>query len=80
MMGVVVVDKCQGTITTHLRCGVPFSYHITLNLSLSSAVKEFLKLVISEPLRKVTGNTVGCLTHANHLALYYYNMWSSPDN
>jgi len=42
MMSVVVVDKCQGTITTHLRCGVPFSYHITLNLSLSSAVKEFL--------------------------------------
>jgi len=32
-------DKSQGSVAAHLKCGGLFSYHLTMDLSLSLVVK-----------------------------------------
>jgi len=43
--GVVINNKSQGSVATHLRCGGIFNDHYTTNLLLSPSVKELWKSV-----------------------------------
>jgi len=56
---IVINDKSQGSVATHLRCGELFSNYFTTDLLLSLLVKQFLKSVnIWQSYRQEVTNTI----------------------